>query len=151
MKEVRILIGIPASGKSTFAKNFVFSHKDYKIVSTDDIRWKLFGNPSIQGNPKMIFAIAYKDIMSYLDKGCNVIFDATNITRKNRVNLINFLKDCEVENIVADYFPVTIDVALERNQQRNRHVPEKVIHKMFGKIEKPKYEEGFSEINCHTD
>ena len=63
MKEVRILIGIPASGKSTFAKNFVFSHKDYKIVSTDDIRGKLFGNPSIQGNPKMIFAIAYKDIM----------------------------------------------------------------------------------------
>ena len=109
MKEVRILIGIPASGKSTFAKNFVFSHKDYKIVSTDNIRWKLFGNPSIQGNPKMIFAIAYKDIMSYLDKGYNVIFDATNISRKNRVNLINFLKECEVENIVADYFPVTIE------------------------------------------
>ena len=82
MKEVRILIGIPASGKSTFAKNFASFHKGYKIVSTDDIRWKLFGNPSIQGNPKMIFAIAYKDIMSYLDKGSNVIFDATNISRK---------------------------------------------------------------------
>ena len=151
MKEVHILIGIPASGKSTFAKNFVFSHKDYKIVSTDDIRWKLFGNPSIQGNPKMIFAIAYKDIMSYLDKDYNVIFDATNISRKNRANLINFLNESGVENIVADYFPVTIDVALERNLQRKRHVPEKVIYKMFGKIEEPKYEEGFSEINCHTD
>ena len=99
----------------------------------------------------MIFAIAYEEIISYLNSGHNVIFDATNISRKNRVNLINFLKECEVENIVADYFPVTIDVALERNQQRKRHVPEKVIHKMFGKIEKPKYEEGFSEINCHTD
>ena len=151
MKEVRILIGIPASGKSTFAKNFVFSHKGYKIVSTDDIRWKLFGDASIQGNPKMIFAIAYKEIMSYLDKGYNVIFDATNISRKNRVNLINFLKECEVENVVADYFPVTIDIALERNQQRKRHVPEKVIYKMFGKIEKPIYEEGFSVINCHSD
>ena len=151
MKEVHILIGIPVSGKSTFAKNFVFSYKGYKIVSTDDIRWKLFGDASIQGNPKMIFAIAHKEIMSYLDKGYNVIFDATNISRKNRVNLINFLKECEVENVVADYFPVTIDVALERNQQRKRHVPEKVIHKMFGKIEKPKYEEGFSEINCHND
>ena len=146
MKEVRILIGIPASGKSTFAKNFVFSHKGYKIVSTDDIRWKLFGDASIQGNPKMIFAIAHKEIMSYLDNGYNVIFDATNISRKNRVNL-----KCEVENVVADYFPVTVDVALERNQQRKRHVPENVIYKMFGKIEKPKYEEGFSEINCHTD
>ena len=91
MKEVRILIGIPASGKSTFAKNFVFSHKDYKIVSTDDIRWKLFGNPSIQGNPKRIFAIAYKEIISYLNSGHNVIFDATNISRNNRANLINFL------------------------------------------------------------
>ena len=151
MKEVRILIGIPASGKSTFAKNFASFHKGYKIVSTDDIRWKLFGNPSIQGNPKRIFAIAYKEIISYLNSGHNVIFDATNISRKNRANLINFLNENSVENIVADYFPVTIDVALERNLQRKRHVPEKVIHKMFGKIEKPKYEEGFSEINYHND
>jgi predicted kinase len=43
------LIGVPGSGKSTFAAS-IAKLGNYIIISTDEIRAALYGNAAIQGN-----------------------------------------------------------------------------------------------------
>lgn len=56
MKEpiVYVLVGCPACGKSTFAKNF---DNDTVVISSDAIREELYGNEAIQGNGKEVFGL----------------------------------------------------------------------------------------------
>ena len=84
MNTCTFLIGIPASGKSTYAKNH-----GKNIVSTDSIRKEINGDENIQANRGLIFNIAHKRIIEILKNNEDVIFDATNITRHDRKNTIN--------------------------------------------------------------
>ena len=49
--KLEILIGIPGSGKSTYAKEEHESNSNSVYLSSDKIREELYGNESVQGNP----------------------------------------------------------------------------------------------------
>ena len=74
------LVGLPASGKSTFSA----SRKDCVVVCPDTIRKTVLGNETDQKNGGLIFAIAWKQINKALLQGKDVIFDATNCQKKYR-------------------------------------------------------------------
>ena len=88
MKTIYLLIGLPGAGKSTFARNKVKFYDNtcnetkLVIVSSDDIREELYGTRSCQKDPAIIFEIVHERIINSLKQGWDVIFDATNITRK---------------------------------------------------------------------
>jgi predicted kinase len=44
------------------------------------------------------------------------------------------------------YFDVPVEVCLERNQRRQRVVPEDVMRRMASKLRPPSFEEGFAKI-----
>lgn len=147
-----MLVGAPqpASGKSTWAEQY---RDKYAIISSDAIRASLYGDESIQGNPAEVFELAKQAIVDALKQGNNVIFDATNMTYKNRMNIMRevnkfssmyLLKVCEI-------FAEPVEVLLERNAARDRHVPEEVIHRMLRQFEMPTKEEGFDVINIHNE
>ena len=144
-----MLIGLPASGKSTWVKDYVKEHKDKEIIicSSDSVRKELYGDESIQGDVNKVFNILNKRVVEYLKSGKDVIYDCTNIKRKTRLPLIDRIKknvDCNI-NCVCIMTPY--GVCLERNKSRKRVVPEEIIRKMLLNWQPPCQKEGFNKID----
>lgn len=140
-----MLCGLPASGKSTYAK--VLANKtDAIILSSDAIRWELFGDEADQEHNQQVFQELHKRIKEYLRNGKNVVYDATNITSKKRRAFLNELKkiDC-IKNCVIMATPY--EQCLENNKNRERQVPEWVIERMYRKWQTPHWFEGFDNID----
>ena len=83
-----VLGGLPASGKSTYAEMLQEINPTFQRVCPDLIRKAFYGDENIQGDGKRIFATAFHDMREYGCIGANVIFDATNIDRKRRTELV---------------------------------------------------------------
>ena len=143
-------VGCPASGKSTWAEQY---RDGFIIVSSDAIRADLYGDESIQGNPVEVFELAKKNIVDALKQGKDVIFDATNMKYKNRMNIMHEVNKFSSEYLikVCEIFVEPIEVLLERNANRERHVPEHVIRRMTRQFEMPTYAEGFNLIKIHNE
>ena len=142
-------VGCPASGKSTWAEQY----KDgFIIVSSDAIRAALYGDESIQDNPVEVFELVKKHIVDALKQGKDVIFDATNMKYKNRMNIMREVNKFSSEYLlkVCEIFVEPIEVLFERKANRERHVPEHVIRRMMRQFEMPTYAEGFDIINVHN-
>lgn len=145
MKDLYIMVGLPASGKSTYVKKM----KECFVavsVSTDDLRKELLGDISNQNQNTDIFNESYKRIQFYLEKGLDVIFDATNINYKKRMDVINRFKKY-ANNINAIMMATPYEECLERNKNRERQVPEDVIKRMYMNFYVPQYFEGFDKIS----
>lgn len=148
MNFFHLLVGCPASGKSTWAEQF---RDEYAIISSDAIRAALYGDESIQGNPVEVFELAKQTIVDVLKQGNNVIFDATNMKYKNRMNIMREVNKLNGLIKVCEIFVEPIEVLLERNAARERHVPEEVIYRMMRQFEMPTRAEGFDVINIHNE
>ena len=126
-----VMIGISGSGKSTYAIKLA---KEYNatIVSTDSIRQELFGSEDNQTNNKLVFTTAFNRIKTLLNNKQNVIFDATNVTNKSRINLKKQLS-LMWENIetIAVIINTPFEIAIKQNNLRNRKVPYSVIEKQY--------------------
>lgn len=144
MQRLIVLVGVPASGKSTIAENI--KDESFDIHSSDAIRKELYGSEQILGNPAEIFNLMYKRTLDSLNSGKNVIYDSTNISRKDRIRLLNFISkinNLSKECIIA---AATIDTIFERNKNRERKVPENVILNMLKNFNMPLINEGFDNI-----
>lgn len=124
MPEMIVLMGVPGSGKSTWADKFGYG----TVVSPDQIRESL-GDINDQSRNDQVFRIAHDKVNNLLQQYYHVIFDATNVTERARRDLLR----------IADSIPGTTkklvvfdpgSVALERNSQRDRVVPDHVMHRM---------------------
>lgn len=142
MPDLIMLVGIPASGKSSYARQ---NYKDYKIYSSDELREKLFNDVNDQVHNNELFRYIHKNIIKDLRDGNNVVYDATNIYSKNRRKFLSKLSDIDCSKICV-VFNVDVDKCKLRNSTRERKVPEEVIDKMYNKIETPSIDEGFDKI-----
>ena len=114
---LEILIGLPASGKSSYTKSL---GNNYVIFSSDAIREELYGDENIHGNNGEVFSLLSKRLKELLSTGTkNAVIDATNVTEKKRKHYIMMGKRYGYE-VVAIWFDVPLEVCLERNQNRNR-------------------------------
>lgn len=144
MPELNMLIGIPGSGKSYYANEL--AKCGYVVHSSDAIREELFGDESIQGNPGKVFAILHKRVLDDLKAGKNVVYDATNINSKLRIqalqkfsNVDGLVKTC---TIIARPF----EECVKMDRERKRTVGEDVLKKIITKWTTPSYGEGWDNI-----
>jgi predicted kinase len=78
-------LGLPASGKSTWAKEQVAkSGGQMKRVNKDDMRNMIDGGKYSRGNEKSILAIRDLIIEHYLSVGISVVVDDTNLHPKHK-------------------------------------------------------------------
>lgn len=122
---IYFLIGISGSGKSTWAKAWA-KVKNATVVSSDAIRAELFGDESIQGNAALVFDTAHARCVNALNRGQNVIFDATNVTSWSREALLKKLPAGTKK--VAVVCHVGPETAIRRQENRTRKVPTSVIY-----------------------
>lgn len=143
-QKVFMMVGLPASGKSTVAKRLA-EENDADIFSSDEYRKKLLNDESCQSNNALIFDTLYKDLKNDVLSGRNVVFDATNIHRKSRTRLFQELHgvDCDINAYVMT---TPFEDCKKRDASRDRTVGEDVIKKFLLRFEMPQKFEGFSNI-----
>ena len=144
-----VLGGLPASGKSTYAEMLVESGV-FCCVCPDKIRGELYGDESIQGNGKQVFAIAHERMKQLGQSENNVVFDATNLHANRRKALVKEMRDY-YDIIIFKWFDVAVWECLARNQTRERQVPKEVILNMAKTATVPTIDEDFDYIEIITN
>lgn len=141
-----MMVGLPASGKSAFAKQFA-KENNFNIVSSDKIRGMLYGDESIQGDSKEVFRIVHDMIFNNLYHGIDTIFDACNIHKHYRIEFLSEVNEKVPEcNKYCYHISAPLSVCLERNKKRDRKVPVSVISQMAVDFDKPIPQEGFDSV-----
>ena len=144
MPKFIMLIGIPGSGKTTYAKEHIEKNTNTIHLSSDKIREELWGDEATQGDNNEVFTLMQNRTIEALNNGQTVIYDATNITRKDRSYIISLCpKFVQVE---AHIIWAPIETCIERDTARERTVGKAVIDKMLKRFQPPFYDEGFDEI-----
>jgi predicted kinase len=138
---VVLAIGLPGSGKSSW-----FKRHNITPLSSDLLRALLFDDPTEQRFQDLIFSNLRSMLKARLiaRRPMNYV-DATNLSPHERNGWIKLAKDYGYE-VQAVFFDVPVEVCLERNQRRERKLPEDVMRRMAGKLKQPTFEEGFSKI-----
>jgi predicted kinase len=128
--KILILIGVPASGKSTWAKDYVRRNEGWVRVSRDEFRLMLKNaqvcEPKIED---LITTLINGVIRKALMKKLNVIIDNTNLRVRYINQFIDEFKD--VADIDYRVFDISLDKAIERDEQREMKVGTGVIKKMY--------------------
>lgn len=139
-----ITVGIPGSGKSTGIKKLLET-VDAEVICPDDIREEVSGNAADQSQNEKVWKIAFSRLHKALKGDKSVIFDATSVNPKARKPLVKIGKQYKCE-IVACVFPVTLQVAIQRQANRDRKVPDSVIENFYNRFKMPSVSEGFDRI-----
>lgn len=147
MKKVILGIGIPGSGKTTVMKNFAQQY-GYSYICPDDIREELTGSMIDQSKNKEVWDEAHKRMKKQLDEGKTVVFDATFTNPEQRKEFLKFAKENGAEKIQGVYLDVDLETAKERNELRERQVPNHVLERMDKSLNDfpPEIKDGFDSI-----
>ena len=146
-----VLVGIQASGKSTWASANA-ARLQAVVVASDEIRNELeaAGVPAEREGDR-VFAIFEARVAHWLDAGRNVIADATHARRPWRANVLAIARQRGVP-VVAVWFPVPLAVSRARNAGKpggarwgDRVVADEVLVDMLQHLDPPGTDE-FDEI-----
>lgn len=151
MSDLIMMIGAPASGKTTFAHKLAKKKSNCIVLSSDEIRKSLYGDASVQGDGNLVFDILYRTAIDYLKQNYCVIVDATFCNKRNRIDAIERLRPY-ADKAIAEVMDIPYEECCRANMGRTRHVPEKVIEKMYNNLKKnpPTHKEGFDVVHVHV-
>lgn len=148
MPELVLVIGLPGSGKSTWIKEKYdyarLFQGDTVIISSDEMRKKLFKDENDQTHNEELFNYIKRFAVARLNLGYRVVIDATNITRKARKSITDYVEQ-QISGFYEYGFIKFVVIAtpyykcLENNRKRSRQVPEYVIERMYKQFEFPTY------------
>ncbi|GFE69874.1 ATP-binding protein [Chroococcus sp. FPU101] len=143
-----ILIGCPSSGKSTVAEEITKLYPNCRIVSTDKIREKLFGDEDIQEDWELIEAEVLSQIQNHLEAGKSIIYDATNAKRHWRMDFLQELQQYKNVQWIGWYLKTPLEICQQWNKNRKRQVPDTVIEELYNSLAEfpPIAAEGFAAV-----
>lgn len=131
-----LLIGPPSSGKSTFAQKLQQHLPHSHIISTDQIRQHLYGDPSHQGCWADIFAQIQDQCHHSIAAGQTLIYDATNAKRPWRYRFLLPLLERYPDHLwIGWHLTTPLETCLQWNQQRDRQVPPDVIQDLHNALQ----------------
>lgn len=126
--------GVPASGKSTWAKQWVVAAPNRVRINRDDIREELFGK-EYHGNQTgkaeiRVTEHEYERIQRALRENKSVVSDNMHMNPRFLKAYHNMAKEAGLKLQHRD-FPISKEEAFRRNAARERVVPEHVIEKIY--------------------
>lgn len=139
-----LLVGIPGSGKTTYAEQYIEEHPNTVHLSSDKIRAELWGNEATQGDNNKVFSLMQSRAIDALNNGQSVVYDATNITRKDRSYIITLCP--KFAKIECHVIWAPIETCIERDAIRERTVGREVIDRMLKRFQPVYYDEGIDDI-----
>ena len=123
MKRLIICRGLPASGKTTWAKEWAMGDPEHRVrINQDDIRLML-GKYWVPAREPIVGAIQQEAVIAAMNFGVDIVIDNTNLNKK----VVNaYIKVAEKFNYTVEYedfFNVSIGECLRRNATRNASLP----------------------------
>lgn len=148
---ILMMVGVQGSGKSTYAAHLA---KEYgiQIISTDFVR---MNNPGIQ--ERFVWLTVYKQVYVACKQKRDVVFDATNITKKVRARFFKEVNELGLTPEVGVYYMnEDLEVCLKRVDKRNKnecelYLPLDVLESYYKNKEEPSLDEGFAFIKKVVD
>lgn len=140
MLTVTILRGLPASGKSTWAREQVSNApvNSIKRVNKDDMRQMLDNGHYSKGSEKLVLAMRDELITLALAQGAHVIVDDTNLVPHHETNirlLVKSITDITGRQVTVQVkdFDLGPKECIKRDALRDNPVGEKVIMDMYNR------------------
>lgn len=132
--ELVITRGLPASGKTTFARLWVERDRAKRArVNRDDLRRMVDDGVFIAGTTEQrIQAVRNSVIQGLLNRGVSVICDDTNLPNRVCRDLADIAARCRAEFRIEDFTNTSLELCLTRNEAREdkNPVPQHVIQDM---------------------
>ena len=141
MSRIILLVGLPGSGKSTYAARL-----RWPVISSDHLRSLIADDATDQSVHGPVFDAVRYLLRKRLEVGRPLTcIDATHLTPRERRPYFRIAEryGCQVE---AVFFDLPVEICQERNRKRDRVVPQQAIERMALKLVAPTVEEGFSRI-----
>lgn len=136
--EVIILRGIPGSGKSTWAREWVAEQSRRIIVCRDDIR-NMLGDYWVPKREALVTAIEEDSVTRAIERGYSVCIDACHVKpkyiKKWRESVLMFRHEGYDIDFKIIQFNVDKHVAITRDEQRENPVGIEVINRMSNILE----------------
>jgi predicted kinase len=144
------LIGVPASGKSTWvqaqdwAQDCVYVSTDKYVEQYAKSLNKTYSDVFKEFMPEAVNLMC-QDVIVAREQGRDIIWDQTSTTEKSRVRKFNMLPNYEH---IAVVFKTPEKDELDRRlaSRPGKNIPDYVMRSMIDYFEMPSEEEGFKEI-----
>lgn len=136
--KLHVLIGLPGAGKTTLAMRWITEAPERrKRVSRDDLR--VMENGYLYGHcdEDAITETIVQASISYLSRGYDVIWDATNLTPMERTQPEGVAKQIGDVELLYTLFDTSVETCIARQMTRpeTRRVPTDVIEQMFDMLD----------------
>jgi predicted kinase len=155
MIKVEMLVGIPGSGKSTYAKQIIAKDpSNWVRVNNDDLRAMMNGSVWSQDYEKMITDARNYLIRDALKRGKNVIIDNLNLNRRHFDDVCKIAKSVNADiQVFEKAFYIELEEALERNAKREgaARVPDDVIKKWWKESGKQQFKFFKPRVEIYTE
>ena len=139
MKTLIMLSAIPASGKSTWAKEYQEKQPNTYIVSSDDVRMEVtHGDYQDHTRQKEVWELFEKRIHEYgAIEGATVILDALNDVNPVRIKYLSTTPEFDKKILIL--FPSNLEKSKKYNGMREPEcrVPDDILVQLVDKFEAP--------------
>lgn len=126
-----IMRGLPASGKSTYAKQLV-EEQGYKRINKDDLRAMIDNGKWSEKNEEEILNFQTRMIELWLSMHHSVVVDDTNFSERHIKRFNNIADNHKVEMEIK-FIDTPLWECIERDSKREHPVGKKVIINMYNK------------------
>lgn len=131
MKTLYVTKGLPASGKTTWAKEFQAEHPTTVLVSKDDLRAMLHQGKHTKGNERQVVDLRDVIVKDAIKRNRDVIVHDTNLNPIHIEALQMIASEAGSAFVIQDFTDVPLDTCLARDAVRPHPVGAKVIRGMW--------------------
>ena len=134
-----ITIGLPASGKTSWAKEYVAQHPNTVRINNDDIRNEYYNNAGHRNWSPAVEDHVRKErearINAAAKMGVDCVIDNTHMNSKTLKQMVDLCKSLGYEVETVDFRHVSVEECVRRDSLRTGHeqVGEAVIRRMYKK------------------
>lgn len=142
--EIIILQGIQASGKTTWAKNWVKESPEHRIrINQDDIR-NMLGVYWVPNREPLVKVMCNSFINEAMNGGYDIVIDNMNLNPQTITQIKEIVNDynkwislspvdMHYEIKFQTFFDVTLEECIERDSKRENPIGEKIIKDTYNK------------------
>ncbi len=129
-RKILMCKGLPGSGKTTWAKNWLAGHPMALRVNKDELRAMLFNGVSGKGRESLVLKVRDFVVSQALDDGHDVIVDDTNFNPQHQARMETIAAQHGAIVEIKDFSDVPLETCIARDAQRANPVGQRVIRQM---------------------
>lgn len=138
MAKLLLLTGHCGSGKSTWAKQFIAEHPNFRYLSIDDMYATFNGDPTDHSNKFDVWMTFWRQLHAAEMAGHNIVVDTNAPTFLDRSEFLSWFSGFE-HHLVWVY--ASEAQCLKNNLSRKRVIPEEQMKHLFAAFEAPDKDE----------